>query len=316
VAKNRRKATRYARTGLALGLADECSAASVRPRPFNSPRPRTLDGDRSYHEAEGPRKDRSQASTAGARRLPARCWAAVLLVHEGPRELLQEARELLLGRCACRYADHRVVEGTILILDVPAIESEKYERSVERRALVSVDERLVFGEVERVGRPIEKSPMCRNSPSKDAAGMPTASFEGPAVPYAVKSAKQTKLHVVELLDVLDGQELGRRGHLASLRNVRSCLRTTFAWTFARRCVREDDSRTGVMIRLLPSVVSSRSVSGVIRSSSRMGLSMMIPALLPMAWRRLLMTVYNIVHNVGQSGRSSVRPTDLGCSCKA
>jgi hypothetical protein len=94
---------------------------------------------------------------------------------------------------------------------------------------------------------------------------------------------------VKVHDFVHGQKdcLVGVGHFANLRKVCSWALSVRSWARASFRLRAWSDRIGVTIRRSPSVEMSSSVSGVIRRSSRMGLSMMMPELFPTDCRRFV-----------------------------
>src|SRR5262245_42865816 len=135
----------------------------------------------------------------------------------------------------------------------------------------------------RVGRNGALGRQDRGTPDRTKRQTP---FQGPRISHAGGSSVQFELVGVQTQHVVRREKKGL-DHLASFRNVSPCLLRTRFCARANAVRRPPDVRTGVMIRRSPSVDSSSSVSGVILRSSKMGLSMMIPALLPIARIRLV-----------------------------
>jgi len=113
-------------------------------------------------------------------------------------------------------------------------------------------------------------------------------FQCSLVPNPVGSTKFADLVGMQAQHLVERQEDWIVLHFASFRNVPACRRSARVCTFASRAPRERPPSSGVMIRRFPSVLRSRSVSCVIPSKSRIGRSMMIPALFPIACNRFVM----------------------------
>ena len=102
----------------------------------------------------------------------------------------------------------------------------KDKRGVERRPLVPVEKRLALREMVRVRRGHDEDVLVQEVAGERRSRHGDRRLERCAVANTFEPTEQAKLLFVEELHIVDGQELDRRGHFASLRKIRSCLRTT------------------------------------------------------------------------------------------
>jgi hypothetical protein len=132
------------------------------------------------------------------------------VLHVRHRQALQQRRQFILRGLPPCNADHRVEEQANRIVDIPSIETEKDKRGKVIRIRRGHSEDVAVQELSGERRH-------RNNDSR---------LESSSVTHSLETAKHAKLRVMERLHVLDSQKVRRIGHFASLRNVRSCFRTT------------------------------------------------------------------------------------------
>lgn len=105
-------------------------------------------------------------------------------------------------------------------------------------------------------------------------------FESTLVSDSRPAPEGFSLNFMKQEDIFDRQEVGLKGHFASFRKVPSCCFMIFRPEVDTLDLRA--RRIGSMMSRLPSVVTSSSVSLSMSRSARMGFSMTMPRLLPIA----------------------------------
>lgn len=163
--------------------------------------------------------------------------------------------------------------------------SRKTSAALSPVLLFSIDERLVLRDMERIGGRHVENVVVQELVVVCLSRRCNCRLECAHVSESGRTAVKPKQLVIMQFKHLQYRQKERipfAGHFASFLKVRSWEARVRACARAILRSREPAVRIGVMISRSPSVETSSSVSAVIRSSSRTGLSMMMPELFPTA----------------------------------